>query len=136
MSGKTLIVPCSGIGKTYGSVAREGAYIITEDLCPKTTQLVPLALVVLGEEEMRQTLAESPAITIDGCKLACAANVIAGTGGKVRHALQVLDVYRRHRELKPVGIAQLNDAGQQLAKVLADEVSALVDEIEAEDRDA
>ncbi len=136
MSGKTLIVPCSGIGKTYGSVAREGAYIITEDLCPKSTQLVPLALVVLGEEEMRQTLAESPAITIDGCKLACAAKVIAGAGGKVTHALQVLDVYRRHRELKPAGIAQLNEAGWQLAKVLADEVSALVDGIEAEDRDA
>ncbi len=136
MSGKTLIVPCSGIGKTYGSVAREGAYIITEDLCPKTTQLVSLALVVLGEEEMRQTLAGSPAITIDGCKLACAANVVAGAGGKVTHALQVLDVYRRHRELKPAGIAQLNEAGQQLAKILADEVSALVDGIEAEDRDA
>ncbi len=136
MSGKTLIVPCSGIGKTYGSVAREGAYILTEDLRPKTTQLVPLALVVLGEEEMHQTLAGSSAITIDGCKLACAANVVAGAGGKVTHALQVLDVYRRHRELKPVGIAQLNDAGQQLAKVLADEVSALVDGIKTEDRDA
>ncbi len=136
MSGKTLIVPCSGIGKTYGSVAREGAYIITEDLCPKSTRLVPLALVVLGEEEMRQTLAESPAITIDGCKLACAAKVIAGAGGKVTHALQVLDVYRSHRELKPAGIAQLNEAGRQLAKVLADEVSALVDGIEPEDRDA
>ncbi len=136
MNGKTLIVPCSGIGKTYGSVAREGAYIVTEDLCPRTTQIVPLALVVLGEEEMRRTLAETPAITIDGCKLACAAKVIAGAGGKVVHALQVLDVYRRHRELKPAGIAQLNDAGQQLAMVLAEEVSALVGGIGAEDRDA
>ncbi len=136
MSGKTLIVPCSGIGKTYGSVAREGAYIITEDLRPKITQLVPLALVVLGEEGMRQALAGSPAITIDGCKLACAAKVIACAGGKVTHALQVLDIYRRHRQLKPAGIAQPNDAGQQLAKALADEVSTLVDGIEAEDRDA
>ncbi len=136
MSGKTLIVPCSGIGKTYGSVAREGAWIITEDLRPETTQLVPLALVVLGEEEMRQTLAESPAIAIDGCKLACAANVVAGAGGKVTHALQVLDVYRRHRELKPSGIAQLNEAGQKLAKLMAEEVSNLVDGIEAEGRDA
>ncbi len=136
MSGKTLIVPCSGIGKTYGSVAREGAWIITEDLRPETTQLVPLALVVLGEEEMRQTLAESPAIAIDGCKLACAANVVAGAGGKVTHALQVLDVYRRHRELKPAGIAQLNEAGQKLAKLMAEEVSNLVDGIETEGRHA
>ncbi len=136
MRGKTLIVPCSGIGKTYGSVAREGAYIITEDLRPKNTQLVPLALVVLGEEQVQQTLAKSPAIAIDGCKLACAAKVVAGAGGNVAHALQVLDVYRRHRDLKPAGIAELNGAGQELAKVLAEEVSGLVDGIETEKANA
>ncbi len=133
MNGKTLIVPCSGIGKTYGSVAREGAYIVTEDLRPKSTQLVPLALVVLGEEEMQQTLDGSPAIAIDGCKLSCAAKVVAESGGTVAHALQVLDVYRRHRELKPAGIAELNEAGRELARALAEEVSVLVDGIESED---
>ena len=44
MKEKVLIVPCSGIGKSLGSVAREGAYIVTEDLCPERTQLMPLAL--------------------------------------------------------------------------------------------
>ena len=136
MKRKTLIVPCSGIGKTYGSVAREGAYIITEDLRPKSTQLVPLALVVLGEEEVQQTLAGSPAIAIDGCKLACAAKVVAETGGTVAHAIQVLDVYRRRRDLKPAGIAELNEAGKKLAKALADEVSGLVDGITAEESHA
>ncbi len=57
MNPKTLIVPCSGIGKTYGSVAREGAYIVTEDLRPQSTRLVPLALAVPGDEGTRQTLA-------------------------------------------------------------------------------
>jgi len=136
MTRKALIVPCSGIGKTYGSVAREGAYMVTEDLRPKSTQLVPLALVVLGDEEVRQTLAGSPAIAIDGCKLACAAKVVAESGGTVAHALQVLDVYRRHRDLKPAGIEELNEAGQELAKALADEVSGLVDEIAAEGNNA
>ena len=133
MKRKTLIVPCSGIGKTYGSVAREGAYIVTEDLRPKSTELMPLALVVLGEEEVRQTLSGSPAFAIDGCKLACAAKVVAESGGTVVHAVQVLDVYRRHRDLKPAGIAELNEAGKELAKVLAEEVSGLVDETEAEE---
>ena len=136
MTHKTLIVPCSGIGKTYGSVAREAAYIVTEDLCPQTAKLVPLALIVLGDEEVKQTLAASPAIAIDGCKLSCAAKVIAESGGTVAHALQVLDVYRRHRELKPAGIAELNKAGKELAKVLAEEVSSLVDRIEAEESNA
>ncbi len=136
MTRKALIIPCSGIGKTYGSVARVGAYIVTEDLRPKSTQLVPLALVVLGDEEVQQTLAASPAIAIDGCKLACAAKVVAGAGGNVVHAIQVLDVYRAHRDLKPAGIAELNGAGQELAKALADEVSGLVDQIGAERNNA
>jgi uncharacterized metal-binding protein len=129
---KALIVPCSGIGKTYGSVAREGAYIVTEDLRPKSTQLVPLARVVLGDEEVRQTLAGSPTIAIDGCKLACAAKVVAGAGGSVAYAVQVLDVYRRHPDLKTAGIVKLNEAGQKLAEVLADEVTGLVDGITSE----
>ncbi len=132
MTRKALIVPCSGIGKTYGTVAREGAHIITEDLRPRDTQLVPLALVVLGEEEVQQTLAGSPAIAIDGCKLACAAKVVAEAGGTVAHAIQVMDVYRNHRHLKPAGIAELNEPGLKLAEVLAREVCGLVEGIAAE----
>jgi uncharacterized metal-binding protein len=136
MTRKALIVPCSGIGKSYGTVARASAYVVTEDLRPQSTRLVPLALVVLGDEEVRQDLAGSPAIAIDGCKLACAAKVIAESGGTVAHAIQVLDVYRNHRQLKPSGIAELNEAGKELAKVLAEEVSGLVDRIAAEEPDA
>ena len=136
MKRKTLIIPCSGIGKTYGSVARESAYVVTEDLRPESTQLVPLARVVLGDKEVQQTLAGSPAIAIDGCKLACAAKVVPGAGGNVAHAIQVLEVYRRHQNLKPAGIVELNQAGKELAKAIADEVSCLVDGIAVEEPNA
>ena len=36
----------------------------------------------------------------------------------------MLDVFRRHKDLKPEGIAELNEAGQKLARVLAEEVAA------------
>ncbi len=124
---KVMIVPCSGIGKTFGSVSREAAYHVAEDLRPGTTQLIPLALLVLGDESSRAATQENLAITIDGCKLACAARVVAETGGTVAHALQVLDVYRKHRDLKPSGIAELNEGGKRLGAVLAEEVAALVD---------
>ena len=97
---------------------------------------MPLALLVLGDEAVREALATSPAITIDGCKLACAAKVVAESGGTVARALQVLDVYRRNRHLKPAGIAELNEAGRELANVLAEEVSDLTDRITAEDDNA
>jgi hypothetical protein len=37
---KVMVVPCSGIGKTYGTVSREAAYEVTEDLRPGATGLV------------------------------------------------------------------------------------------------
>ncbi len=128
MKAKVAIVPCSGIGKTYGSVAREAAFVVTEELCPEKTSLLPLALLVLRDDEMRAALEESVAITIDGCKLACAAKVVAECGGTVAHKLHVLEVFRRHRHLKPSGIAELDENGMKLAQVLAEEIAELVAE--------
>ncbi len=124
---KVVIVPCSGIGKPYGTVSREAAYAVSEDLRPEQTQLVPLALLVLGDEASRSVVAEYPAITIDGCKLACAAKMVQQSGGMVAQEIAVLDVYRRHKDLKPLGIAELNEGGQKLARVLAEEVITMVD---------
>ena len=132
MKKKVLIVPCSGIGKSLGSVAREGAYIVTEELCPERTQLVPLALLVLGGKETQTELSSAGAIAIDGCVRACAAKVVEGAGGTVAHGLQVLDVCRRHPDLKPSGIAELDESGHKLAHALAEEVRELVDDMRGE----
>jgi len=138
---KVVIVPCSGIGKSYGTVAREGAYVVTEDLRPDTTQRVPLSLLVLGDEQAHADVVGAPSITIDGCKLACATKMVTESGGTVAHdpsaplraSLAVLDVYRRHRDLKPAGIAELNEGGQKLAQALAEEVVTLVDALSTAD---
>jgi uncharacterized metal-binding protein len=124
---KVLIVPCSGIGKPYGTVSREAAYDVTDDLRPRQTQLMPLALLVLGDEESRSVLAKCPAITIDGCKLACAAKMVQQSGGTLAREFSVMDVYRRNKDLKPLGIAELNEGGKKLAHVLAEEVTVVVD---------
>jgi uncharacterized metal-binding protein len=126
---KVIIVPCSGIGKAYGTVSREAAYDVTDELRPGQTQLVPLALLVMGDEESRAVVAGYPAITIDGCKLACAAKMVQQSGGTIAQEIAVLDVYRRHKDLKPLGIAELNKGGQKLARVLAEEVTSMVDGI-------
>ena len=126
---KVIIVPCSGIGKPYGTVSREAAYEVTEELRPTQTQLVPLALLVLGDEESRAVVAEYPAVTIDGCKLGCAAKMVQQSGGTIAQEFAVLDVYRNHKDLKPQGIAELNEGGQKLASVLAGEVTVVVDDL-------
>jgi uncharacterized metal-binding protein len=129
---KVIIVPCSGIGKTYGSVSREAAYIVTEELCPEDTELAALSLLVMGDEDSRAALAENRAITIDGCKLACATKMVQECGGKVARDFAVLDVYRRYRQLKPQGIAALNEGGLKLARALAEEAAGVVDSLQLE----
>ena len=126
---KVVIVPCSGFGKSFGTVSRVAAYQVTEEDRPEQTQLVPLALLVMGDEDTRKILAESQAITIDGCKLACATKMVQQSGGQVAREFAVLDVFRRYRDFKPQGIAELNEGGEKLAITLAQEIDAVVDEI-------
>jgi uncharacterized metal-binding protein len=128
-SQKIVIVPCSGIGKTYGSVSREAAYVVTEDIRPEETQLVALSMLVLGDESARAALALSPAVTIDGCKLACATKMVQESGGTVAQDFAVLDVYGRYKQFKPQGIAELNEGGLQLAEALAAEIAGVVDSL-------
>jgi uncharacterized metal-binding protein len=124
---QVVVVPCSGIGKTYGSVAREAAYDLCEELRPAQTTLVALAKLVAGEPRAVERIRALPAVTIDGCKLMCASKLVAHTGGTIANEIAVLDVYKRHKELKPDGIAELNEAGKRLARVLAEEIVAALD---------
>ena len=57
-----IIVPCSGIGKTYGSVSREATYELVENVRPDQTHLLALSLLVLGDEDSQEALARNPAI--------------------------------------------------------------------------
>jgi uncharacterized metal-binding protein len=124
---RVCIVPCSGIGKTYGSVTREAAYALTEELRPESTAIVPLSLLVLGDEAAQAAVRRAHVITLDGCKLACASVNVRQAGGEVAREYAVLDFYRLHRDLKPGGIAELNEGGLALAQALAEEVAEACD---------
>ena len=126
---KVVIVPCSGIGKTYGTVSREAAYEVVENVRPGQTHLIALSLLVLGDEDSRKSVSQYPAVTIDGCKLACATKMVEESGGTVAKDFAVLDVYRKHRNFKPKGIAELNEGGTKLAQVLSEEVAKVVDSL-------
>ena len=126
---QVVVVPCSGIGKTFGSVAREVGYELCDELRPETTHLVALSKLVLGDEEAREFVRRCPTIAVDGCKLACAAKLVRQSGGSIAREAAVLDAYRQHRELKPDGIAELNAQGKQLARVMAEELALVVDSL-------
>ena len=126
---KVLIIPCSGIGKSFGSVVREAAYRVSEDLRPENSDIVPLSLLVMGDEAARQVVLESPVIALDGCKLACASKMVVESGARVDRSFDAMEVFRRYRDYKPQGIAELNEGGMLLARALGEEAAAEVDRL-------
>ena len=126
---RIVIVPCSGIGKSLGTVSREAAYELCDNLRPGDTQLVALSKLVLGDEQARERVRTSPAVTIDGCKQMCAAKLVKYSGGTVAREVAVFEAFRDHKDLKPEGIAELNPEGKQLARVLAEEIAEQLDQL-------
>ena len=96
-----VVVPCSGIGKSLGTVSREAAYELCDNLRPSDTQLVALSKLVLGDEQARERVRTSPAVTIDGCKQMCAAKLVKHNGGTVAREVAVFEAFRHHKDLKP-----------------------------------
>ncbi len=126
---RVIVIPCSGIGKAYGSVGREAMYSVLEDLRPHATATVCLSLLTLGDAGALAQVRNHPTITIDGCPKACAqVNVEAG-GGAPAAIFRVYDVYRAHKELKVRSVSQLGENGREMARILAEEIAAKVDEL-------
>ena len=129
MNDKVMVIPCSGIGRVFGSVGREAAYLVVDELRPDQTETVCLSLLVMGDEEARARVKAHPTIAIDGCPKACAQKNIELAGGKVGATVPVLSVYKQHRELKSEAITVLDEKGRLLARLVAEEVSEAVDQL-------
>ena len=136
-SNTVLIIPCSGIGKAFGSVGREAMYRVIEDRCPANTDTVCLALLTLGDPEAQAKVHTHPTITIDGCPTACAKVNVEAAGRSPVSILRVSDTYRAHKELKVRKVSALGENGHALANFLADEivtkVAAVMDGAQAGD---
>lgn len=133
---RVMILPCSGIGKAYGSVGREAIYRVLEDLRPRETQTVCLALLTLGDEDAQVRVQNARVITIDGCPFQCARVNVEYAGGANAAVFRVFDVYRAHKELKVRSVSELGENGEKMAELLADEIATKVDELRAMPRDA
>jgi len=127
MNRPILVIPCSGIGKVYGTVGRDAALQVVEELRPGATETMCLSLLVMGDEAARRRVQGAQTVTIDGCALACARKNVEMAGGQVGAAVMVLDVYRRHRHLKSQAVTFLDENGQELANRVAEETVRAID---------
>jgi len=131
---KVVVVPCSGIGKSLGTVGRVAAYKVVERMRPEKTRTVCLALLTMGDNDALKLVRENPCIAVDGCPAQCSKKNIEASKGKLAHNIVVTDVLRKNRALKPDGVIKLNDQGEKLAEIIARALSEKVDEIQREEK--
>ena len=136
MSGKkrkVVVLPCSGIGKTLGTVGRDVMYELVDNLRPDVTATTCLPLLMIEDPCAKRMVTENPAITIDGCPLGCALKCVQSIGVTPSRGYKAIDFCKNHRDLKPEGIVELNDAGNKLVVLAAQELAKEIDKIMGEE---
>ena len=119
------IIPCSGIGKSYGTIARWSAYELNDSIRPADTNLLCLARLVVADEESKQRLQENHIITIDGCPKKCASKNVTRNEGTVFLEYMVPKIYLKHRQLKfdTKNITNPGPNAKKLAQKIAEQVN-------------
>jgi uncharacterized metal-binding protein len=126
MPKKIKVIPCSGIGKVYGLLARESALKLVTELCPDASETVCLAYIVTGDEEAKKKINGETCITIDGCPMLCAKKNSELSGGIVTENLRVVDVIKKHRGAKPGTATELTAEGWQIVDEIAAELAGKI----------
>lgn len=129
MGKPVLVIPCSGIGKPFGSISRDATFRVCDDLQPGKADTLCLSLLVMGDEEAHGRVASSRCITVDGCPLACSHNNVERSGGKIVAEFKVMDLLRENRGLKPKTVTFLDEDGEKLSKLLAERIAEKVSEL-------
>ncbi len=124
-----LVIPCSGIGKPFGTIGRDATFRVVDELRRGKADTNCLSLLVMGEEEATRQVRESRCIAVDGCPLECARKNVEIAGGKIAAHFRVMDLLRENKGLKPRRVTFLDEDGLRLAEMLAEKIASKVDEL-------
>ncbi|MBI4858191.1 MAG: putative zinc-binding protein [Acetobacterium woodii] len=131
---KIKVIPCSGIGKVLGLLARESVLMVTQEKCPNESETLCLAHVVTGDDEVVAKIKGQPCITMDGCPKYCAKKSVEAAGGEVDHSYKVPDFMKPHRGEEHGTGTYLTADGWKFAEELSDILAKTVIEMQEEVR--
>lgn len=122
MSKKVKIIPCSGMGKVFGLIARESTLQAVKNN-PNDTETVCLAYIVTGDDEAKKLIEGKKCITIDGCPAMCAAKNAEIAGGIVEEKIRVVDVFRNHKGVDAGTATELTKEGWGIVDEIVEDVT-------------
>ena len=129
MSDFVLIIPCSGIGKSFGTISRDATYCVVEDIKKGETDTICLSLLVMSDEDAKHSVKSHRCIAVDGCPNECAKKTLELSDAKLVANFRVVDILRDNRNLKPNSVTFLDEDGRKLARILAEKIALKVDEL-------
>ncbi|MCX6272998.1 MAG: hypothetical protein NTU44_17640 [Bacteroidetes bacterium] len=119
MDKKVKVIPCSGIGKVFGLMAREAVLKTVIELCPETSETVCLAHIVTGDTEAKAKIEGLDCITVDGCPKMCASKNVSAAGGILIEEIKVLDTVKEHKGKKFGSPTMLDADGEDVISEIA-----------------
>lgn len=126
MHKKVKVIPCSGIGKVYGLMAREAALKTVHELCSEKSETVCLAYIVTGDKEAKEKIEGYDCVTVDGCPKMCASKNVAIAGGIIIEDVKVLDTVKEHKGKKFGTPTQLDADGEVVISEIAAKIAAKI----------
>lgn len=121
MSNKYAILPCNGLDKSAGCVAREIALQIAEQT---DSEIICPVLYQVAEARYKRLLEENPhllLLVIDGCQTRCASKLATEKGLKIAQKITVTE-YAKNNGIELTEPLRLDDEGINLAKTLSTEI--------------
>ena len=113
---KRVVIPCSGIGKAFGTVAREATYQLTETAHREEYRTICLPLLVAGDQTAVSLLKQARVYTIDGCPKKCATLCVERIGVDVAMEVMVPKILAKNNEHKPESVLDIGSNGVLLAE--------------------
>ncbi|MBM5804906.1 MAG: hypothetical protein FJZ49_02405 [Candidatus Verstraetearchaeota archaeon] len=81
---KVVIAPCTGVGQAAGTISRQAAYKVVDELMPDKTVLLCLPAYTIGVEEDIEMVKQNPnrIVVIEGCSNLCMTKLLKEKGYK------------------------------------------------------
>ena len=126
---KVIIIPCSGIGKPIGTVSRETAYEVIENLAKGSAETVCLALLTSQDKETIEKVKNNYVITLDGCARHCSKKNVEQYGKVPDKSYMILKFTAANPDKKPQGLIDIGHSGNALVDTISGTIAKDVESL-------
>ena len=116
MDKQLCVLPCNGLDKSLGVIARAVALNLIEKKLD--LNLICPVLLNTGDEKYESNLRESRTIVIDGCMTRCATKLIEERNQKIYKRIFIPDMSKKLK-IKPGTSLKLSENAKKLAEMIA-----------------